>query len=797
MRNLKKVLALVLAMAMSLSLAVTAGAAYKDGDKISAKYDVAVEVASQLGILEGFEDGSYRPQENLTRAQLATMTYRLATADVTDVYTANFAGGAAENFTDTPATAWFAGYVGYAADAGYLKGMGDDTYAPNSAMTGYQALAAFLRVVGYNEPGQFTGADWTVQVAQVAYEIGALEGISNVDLNAAISREVAAQIIFNILFSDKVDYTPAFGYQNAWGEGTLASDVFDIWTEKAGVVEPTSPWGQPATVWHENDNGKAGDVIVSIAFAPVATYTEAVSECDLAKDLGLTEVFGDEKDEVIVEYLNGNNKAEVVKGSIDLVGADSKVKIGDQGTLTEVYDIDGDLWFIQIETWLGQIGETTDAKYDKNGHEKAPATAKLTIFETTNATVTLETDEFEEKDFVLVRYSAMEDEYYLTATAPVATATQTKIDANKEVSTIGGTDYNWAAHYHYGFMGQVKTEYEVFVDFYNNVIGIQKPAEADPEYTILDRGVYVTNGFNPYYAGKIVDLATGELEEVTVDTFLNQGKDALNWKDDQITYPDCIVSYTSDEDGYDLACAADDWANSYSIVKGTPRIIVGDKTYVTDAYTVYAVETACDEKGADYDMYTGYANVPSVSANAKVEILDSDDDGYVDLVYVDATAALFAGDETFAYVMTSCAPVAVGNLANDEVYKSFSNVVINGEVVDVMCAPGFNMEQYEGLAVTLKANADGLVYDAVPVEGFTPYTVAKDSSGEVIYVTDGNNEKSYVVTDETVIWVVNEKDNWAEIGSAEDVVEKAFVSIKLADGNVNADTIIVWNYDVD
>ena len=136
LRTRKKVLALVLAMAMSLSLAVTAGAAYKDGDKISAKYDVAVEVASQLGILEGFEDGSYRPQENLTRAQLATMTYRLATGDVTDVYTKDFAGGAAEAFSDTPATAWFAGYVGYSADAGYLKGMGDDTYAPNSAMTG-------------------------------------------------------------------------------------------------------------------------------------------------------------------------------------------------------------------------------------------------------------------------------------------------------------------------------------------------------------------------------------------------------------------------------------------------------------------------------------------------------------------------------------------------------------------------------------------------------------------------------------------------------------------------------------
>ena len=91
-------------MAMALSLAVTAGAAtlsdYSDSDKVTAKYATAVDFATQTGILEGMGNGTYAPQGTLTRAQLATMVYRMTTGDVTDVYTANFAGGAAEAFSD-------------------------------------------------------------------------------------------------------------------------------------------------------------------------------------------------------------------------------------------------------------------------------------------------------------------------------------------------------------------------------------------------------------------------------------------------------------------------------------------------------------------------------------------------------------------------------------------------------------------------------------------------------------------------------------------------------------------------
>ena len=53
MRNLKKILALVLALVMSLSLVTVANAAYSDEDSIGADYKEAVDVLTNLGVFRG------------------------------------------------------------------------------------------------------------------------------------------------------------------------------------------------------------------------------------------------------------------------------------------------------------------------------------------------------------------------------------------------------------------------------------------------------------------------------------------------------------------------------------------------------------------------------------------------------------------------------------------------------------------------------------------------------------------------------------------------------------------------
>ena len=75
MKNLKRILALVLCLAMVMGLAISAGAtSFTDDDSISEDNATAVEVLTSLGIINGYTDGSFQPTETVTRAEVAKMT---------------------------------------------------------------------------------------------------------------------------------------------------------------------------------------------------------------------------------------------------------------------------------------------------------------------------------------------------------------------------------------------------------------------------------------------------------------------------------------------------------------------------------------------------------------------------------------------------------------------------------------------------------------------------------------------------------------------------------------------------
>ena len=77
MRNLKKILALVMALVMSLSLVTIANASdFTDSDDIT--YEEAADVMSAIGIIEGYEDGSFDPDGTLTREEAAHPYYSYA-----------------------------------------------------------------------------------------------------------------------------------------------------------------------------------------------------------------------------------------------------------------------------------------------------------------------------------------------------------------------------------------------------------------------------------------------------------------------------------------------------------------------------------------------------------------------------------------------------------------------------------------------------------------------------------------------------------------------------------------------
>ena len=78
---MKKLLAMVLALVMTLSLAVSASAVKAD-EKINEDYAEAVAVLDGMGVFKGYEDGSFKPEGNITRAEVSAIVYRVYTQNV-------------------------------------------------------------------------------------------------------------------------------------------------------------------------------------------------------------------------------------------------------------------------------------------------------------------------------------------------------------------------------------------------------------------------------------------------------------------------------------------------------------------------------------------------------------------------------------------------------------------------------------------------------------------------------------------------------------------------------------------
>ena len=250
---MKKLLAMVLALVMTLSLAVSANAAFEDAKDINATYAEAVDVLAGMKVFQGYDNGkTFKPQGDITRAEVAAIVYRLYTGDVTDKQASLYA--TYNKFADMDGASWAKGYIGYCGNAGLIKGYDAKTFGPSDKVTGYQALAMILRAVGYDKNGEFTGADWQLHVAQTAQQLGILKNVKGVDLNAAASRELVAELLFRTAAEvPTVTYTPALGYTNMTAivngnkNDTLGKKNFGL-TEYKGIVVANKATGADYTV---------------------------------------------------------------------------------------------------------------------------------------------------------------------------------------------------------------------------------------------------------------------------------------------------------------------------------------------------------------------------------------------------------------------------------------------------------------------------------------------------------------------------------------------------------------------
>ena len=597
MRNLKKILALVLALMMVLSVMVFASAAnyddYSDKDQISEEYAEAVEVLTGMDIFWGSENSFY-PKENVSRAEVATLLYRIMTTDVSGSQVGIYKDYGM--FDDVLETNWFAGYVNFAANSEYVVGVGDGKFNPEGDVTGYEWITMLLRAVGYDANGEISGSEWKITAARLAKQAGILGDFNEATLSSALTREQVAYLLFNAIQARKVNYTNAFGYQPSRLGYTIAWDMFRL--AKTGTIS-IDAWGRPGYVWYgessstatpntANYNSTVDTKYAAIEEAYTVHYTTAVTECDVADDTT-------DRDTNYALYVNGQSL-----GNYTVNAADTVTKIGAQGRRTEVYSDR----IVMIDTFLAQVTDVKAATYDKNNHLFTPATITLTVYDAINGStagyvLTNGATNWNYTVGQMVLLNAYTDptnsatvsgkvdntntgkygEIYGVAESLVGA--QSTIWWNAEQHTVNGTDYYDAVKFYLDQAGPDTTNHTWYFDQYGNLIGATDIISTN--YAVLKSLQWIpVTGSTGYAQAVLVDMAGNETT-VTVSSIDGDAADTPDHLND------AFGGWEADNFGLQYTDNTDDY---FEEVGFTP---LGDETaFVSNEYS-------------HNTMYQGYA----------------------------------------------------------------------------------------------------------------------------------------------------------------------------------------------
>ena len=234
MRNLKRVLALVLALTMVLSFAISASAGAFTDVEDDDDYASAINLLASLEVLKGFEDGTYNSAGSYTREQFAKILYVLVNGK--DDNAAMYQGTAP--FPDVAADRWSAGYITWAVNLGICNGRDDGNFWPTDIVKYAEACKMFLIAMGYSST-MYTYPYGFIDKAQTLKMFDDVKGYSTF---GEANRGTVAQMAYNALFAE----APRFGtYTAKEGDATttetklLIMGAFGV-TYEYSILEGTS-----------------------------------------------------------------------------------------------------------------------------------------------------------------------------------------------------------------------------------------------------------------------------------------------------------------------------------------------------------------------------------------------------------------------------------------------------------------------------------------------------------------------------------------------------------------------------
>ena len=690
---MKKFLSLVLALVMTMSL-VTVSAGAKDfDDNGDIDYKEAVDVISALGIVDGYSDGSFRPDGSLTRGAAAKIICNLILGPTT----ASALSATTAPFKDVPTTNNFAGYITYCAQQGIIGGYGDGTFRPTGSLTGNAFMKMLLGALGYDSSIEgYTGSNWQVSVIKQAAGIGLDDGNDEFVGSKAVTRQEAALYSFNMLKADMVQYdskttvdingaavtiagdkAEAVSTSNGWAgtnDGNIERDNVQQFAEKyfdklTKTRNDTDPFGRPANEWKYRS-----EIIGSYADYSdlLETYTAKASKGDLYGLLGSSIVNGlDDGDYDLAVYVDGKEVSKPAVKDYFVKNSSSAAGVSGNGVLTEIFmDDDNNVTLVFVNTYLVKATadynsnreslsiETVDINTDTDEDDNPITVPSLG---TTIDNEDVPVSSFKEDDYILVTYSYATKEIESAQLAEVVTGEVSEFTETTEV-IMDGTTYKYnklvgktesGTEYTIGEDAKVVLDaygYIIYIDealSTNSYVFVKEADEATGVGNKVAADVYFTDGTNDAVILKKVDGKTDKDSKMDAQGWYTYSKDS----NDQYTLNSVKDPLTADVKGTVTTTSSEIEVIKNDTIRFMPNVD-GDydkdleqdgkqaadvKTVKGDSSTIFVVL----EADGDVTAYTGVSNAPDVksgtTAGKTIEVyaVVKTTTGYAQYVFVD------------------------------------------------------------------------------------------------------------------------------------------------------------------
>ncbi len=199
MKITKKIFSVVMTVMMIMSLMLcTQAASFSDVESTHSNY-TAISTLADMGIINGYTDGTFKPDNAVTRAEMAKLISVLYGYDVATV--------AKSPFTDVPDDHWAVTFISTMKDVGIINGMGDGTFLPNNEVTYEQSLKMIVCALNWGEIAaqSSTPEDWSLGYRQHATRLGITKGVSVESNSSPAPRGTIAQLLYNSLDAKRAE----------------------------------------------------------------------------------------------------------------------------------------------------------------------------------------------------------------------------------------------------------------------------------------------------------------------------------------------------------------------------------------------------------------------------------------------------------------------------------------------------------------------------------------------------------------------------------------------------------------